>query len=94
MLIILHRSSIFKCDQCSKTFTYKTTLQRHIQNKHSQNAGKKACHCGKLFRDITDLERHKRIHLQKKQCNKCHKFISQQFHQIHQANCSPPSLFV
>ena len=60
------------CDQCAKTFSSVSNLNKHVQT-HSGVKRHKCSQCNKSFSQAVDLKRHSLIHTGEKphNCNQC-----------------------
>ena len=52
---------IIKCDKCSKIFTRKEAIKKHIQSVHEGERNFKCELCGKLFSAAQNLKRHQHL---------------------------------
>ena len=69
----------YKCNTCSKVFTEKRSLVRHMKNAHEKQQKHKCEICEKDFSRLSDLPRHKEsTHYRTSgvQSPKCHKIIN------------------
>lgn len=68
----------YKCPHCSKTFTYRSFLNKHIQT-HENRREHKCPHCSKDFNHKWHLDRHISIHTGERpyKCPHCHKAFRQ-----------------
>ena len=69
----------YKCSTCSKVFTEKRNLVRHIKNAHEKQQKHKCEICEKDFSRLSDLRRHKEsthYRTSEVQCPKCNKIIN------------------
>ncbi|KAL7296391.1 hypothetical protein TKK_0010404 [Trichogramma kaykai] len=69
---------VFKCTDCSKTFTLQQHLKRHVKTVHGHLKELKCDQCNKSFRDSTYLRKHVDVvHKKVKsfQCPQCSKLF-------------------
>ena len=69
----------YKCNTCSKVFTVKRNLVRHMKNAHDKQQKHKCEICEKDFSRLSDLRRHKKsthYRTSEVQYPKCNKIIS------------------
>ncbi len=71
---------MYSCQLCSKNYTYKNGLKRHVQHRHEGSEGHLCDRCGLLFTWSGDLSRHRQsIHLNRRySCNRCDKSFTRQ----------------
>ncbi|KAL5015270.1 hypothetical protein ScPMuIL_009540 [Solemya velum] len=69
----------FGCENCDKTFTDPSNLQRHIRSQHVGARCHTCTECGKTFSTSSGLKQHKHIHSSVKpfQCEVCLKAYTQ-----------------
>ncbi|XP_071805403.1 histone-lysine N-methyltransferase MECOM-like [Asterias amurensis] len=60
----------FHCEECPKTFHWKSNLQRH-QQEHDSNLQFPCEHCDKVFSDPSNLQRHIRTQHVGARCHAC-----------------------
>ncbi|XP_013419016.1 uncharacterized protein LOC106179796 [Lingula anatina] len=65
----------FQCSMCEKTFTAKTTVERHIRCVHNGVRPYQCVCCDKYFSDLGSLKQHNLTHTGERphQCSVCHK---------------------
>ena len=69
----------YKCNTCSKAFTKKRNLVRHMKNAHHKQQKHKCEICEKDFSRLSDLRRHKEsthYRTSEVQCSKCNKILN------------------
>ena len=70
--------------ECSKSFTTKTRLQRHVAT-HEAKEERKCEHCGQAFRKMETLQRHvEKDHLRTEEPFRCKVIIPHNGNQLHQ----------
>jgi len=55
----------FHCIECNKPFKWRTNLNRHVHDHHSQKVraiGKTCPKCDRVFQDMSNLKRHMEVH--------------------------------
>ena len=95
-LVRRYKMEDYKCNTCSKVFTEKRNLVRHMKNAHEKQQKHKCEICEKDFSRLSDLRRHKEsthYRTSEVQCPKCNKIINRadniKYHQCKQtANLS------
>lgn len=79
----------YVCGQCSKVFSQKANLERHVRTTHKRIKSHTCNECGKNFVDSTRLKEHRWIHTGHKPyaCNYCEKSFRHKNHvRHHEAN--------
>ena len=69
----------YKCNTCSKVFTEKKSLVRHMKNAHDKQQVHKCEICEKDFSRLSNLQRHKEsthYRTSEVQCPKCNKILN------------------
>ena len=81
----------YKCNTCSKVFTEKRSLVRHVKNTHEKHQKHQCEICERDFSRLSDLRRHKEsthYRTSEVQCPKCNKIINRadniKYHQCKQ----------
>ncbi|XP_063707595.1 uncharacterized protein LOC134836307 [Culicoides brevitarsis] len=85
----VHRPKSFSCTHCSKQFTLKCNLDRHIKSLHSNNPSKLVCeHCGNEYTNQNTLNEHMEMAHKKSKiwkCNVCDKtFFIKRLLKVHE----------
>ena len=90
-LVRRHKMEDYKCNTCSKVFTEKRSLVRHIKNAHDKQQKHKCEICEKDFSRLSNLRRHKEsthYRTSEVQCPKCNKILNRadniKYHQCKQ----------
>ncbi|XP_040283017.1 oocyte zinc finger protein XlCOF6.1-like [Bufo bufo] len=79
--ITLMTETIYKCNNCDKTFFTRSGYRKHQRN-HSEDSSLTCSECGEIFKDLTTYSLHKEAHEERKpwSCTVCHKCFRLQSH--------------